>query len=129
MSGKRKSDQGRSLPVDGSALESYPIGCCVLIVPAGRVRDDQPTPGDPQWHIIAFRIGKVGSPHLRRLTNPPTSLTWNCGTGPALETRGSAVVLKSCWPERKSDHVASEDDHDPLLLGVRIIQESEMGFK
>ncbi len=136
MSGKRKSEQGRTLPADGTALQSYPIGCCVLIAPTGRLADQGDDdvapgdpPGDPAWHIIAFRIGGAGSPHLRKLAISPTSLDWNRGTGPALETCGSAVVLKSCWPERASDHSGDDVERDPMLLGVRISDESEMGFK
>lgn len=99
----KKGAQGAPLPDDGSPLSAYPVGACVLIE----------IDGSSDWYLIAFNIGKVGNPHLRKLVHPPTSLDWNTGPSAAHEFSCRLVVQQSAWPRRATDDRARDADVDP----------------
>ena len=101
----KSSLQGADLPVDGSPLAMYPIGCCVFVALAGQ---------DPAWHIVSFRIGRSGNPHCARLASDPSREGWNARMGDARETREDTIVHVSCWPFRASIDEGAEID--PIAL-------------
>lgn len=115
----KRSLQGTDLPADGSVLGTYPVGCCVLIAvssayPVGCCALVAAANEAPAWHMVLFRIGKVGNPHCGRLSGPPDREGWNARMGDARETREDVVVLASCWPFRAALDEGSE--LDPLAL-------------
>lgn len=105
-----KSGQGGPLPEDGAPIVEYPVGCCVLL--------EGEAGAAPVWHLIRFRIGGAGLPHLGRLSAPPDGPGWNARMGEARVADRSAVVLAACWPYRaSSDDAGGESgDDDPLAL-------------
>ncbi len=101
----KKSAQGIPLPPDLSPLEDYPIGCCVLLDICG----------EEIWHLVSFRIGKVGDPHCGRLRVDPSSLIWNHGMAEARQTDCTTIVLSSAWPNRPGQAGAGgASEQDPL---------------
>jgi len=100
-----KSGQGGPLPEDGSPIADYPVGSCVLLDPGG-------------WHLVRFRIGGTGLPHLGRLSAPPDGPGWNARMGEARIADPDSVVRSSCWPYRESADGATGEsgDDDPLAL-------------
>lgn len=122
--GGKRDLQGSALPPDRSRIESYPVGCCVLIETGitGVGAD-----GGVSWYLVAFRIGD-GLPHLRSLARHPTDAGWNAGMGAASESRVSVLVLASQWPTRQgSQGVGSEKD--PLdAVGDQVGGTLMMGF-
>ncbi len=123
-----RSAQGSKLPDDRSALESYPVGCCVLIEvdvdgrgvpPAGSTAEGQcGSINSPIWHMIAYQIGGQGAPHCARMRIPPSAAGWNAGLEAARETPASVVVLGSCWPYRPTSpdvwSGGAVDESDPI---------------
>lgn len=108
-----RSDQGSELPEDGSPIEAYPIKCCVLVEVAG----------DLVWHMIVFRIGDRGAPHLARLGDLPDTLRWNAGMGEARIAAPGTIVVRSCWPLRSSTGLGEGGeggDSDPLALTMPV---------
>lgn len=103
-----KSLQGIPLPPDGSGLESYPVGCAVLVEVSG----------EPAWYLVRFQIGGRGAPHVGRLSSPPDRPGWNARMGPAIILPGNPAVLSSRWPYREgvSDTGGEGGDDDPLAL-------------
>ena len=111
MGSKKKYAQGSQLPPDGSPLSSYPIGSCVLI----------DVNGYHGWHLIAFRIGGYGNPHVRIMAHPPSSQDWNSKTGQAREVDDGIIVLRSAWPHRATDSrgLDANSDPDPVIGNLR----------
>jgi hypothetical protein len=70
--------------------------------------------GGIAWHLVAFRIGAIGSPHCRLLSGHPSSSSWGVGMGDARETREDQIVLQSCWPARQGIAAQSAQEEDPL---------------
>lgn len=103
----KKGAQGSPLPPDRSPLEGYPIGCCVLL----------DIGGEAIWHLVSFRIGKVGDPHCGRLASEPSSPRWNDGMAEARQTDCTRIVLASAWPNRPGQAGAGgASEQDPLAL-------------
>lgn len=103
-----KSEQGCALPEHRSPIGVYPNKCCVLIEVDGRLA----------WHMIVFRIGNSGPPHVSQMANLPSSTDWNTGMGASRSVPEDTVVLDSCWPYRPSAPESTEGessgDDDPL---------------
>jgi hypothetical protein len=98
--------QGQALPPDGSPISAYPNGCCVLVDHGGEVA----------WHMLLFRIGRTGPPFCGRMSNLPTSVTWNHGMGDSRSIPEPTIVLASAWPLRaRAAEVGIEED--PLQTG------------
>ncbi len=90
---EKKNLQGKDLPPDGSPLSAYPVGACVLLQ-----APDDPT---PTWHIVSFRIGGSGNPHVARMSIHPSSESWYLGrSGSVRSVSDSLIVLSSAWPNR-----------------------------
>ncbi len=108
----KKGIQGSELPAPGSPLSAYPVGACVVLE----------IDGEEAWHLIAYRIGGSGNPHVRRLVHAPETREWNAGPSRTREVKDSLPVLRSAWPRRVADErtLDAEQDPDPLLAGLRI---------
>lgn len=110
MSGSKskKASQGSPLPVDGSRLGAYPVGCCVMIEVNGVV----------DWHMIACCLGGNDNPHMRRMLYPPSSPDWNVGPSCTREFKSNIVVIQSAWPRRVADERGlGNAETDPMVIG------------
>jgi len=104
-----RAAQGAPLPPDGSPIEAYPVGSCVLAE----------IDGEQRWWIIAFRIGGSPSPHCRMLRVPPSDAAWNEGDSPVRELPATTRVASSAWPFRVQAAALAGAEEDPLLQGLR----------
>lgn len=102
---KKKKARVADLPVAGSGLGSFPVGCCVFI---GGV-----------WYIAAFRIGTDGAPFLRRTLGAPTSPGWSERPGPVIKMSADTTVGDSCWPVRIVDDHSLDAEADPIMGNLR----------
>lgn len=99
------SEQGAPLPVDGSPLEVYPLRCCVLLT----------IDGVESWHLISFRIGGAGTPHLCRMASDPHRPDWNAEMCDSIQAPRGLRVTSSAWPTRPVDSSSAGVEEDPLF--------------